>query len=240
MNVRIVDTAEDVAAAAAERVAHAVTARPGVVLGLPTGRTPVATYAALRQKTLDWSRVRTFNLDELVGVAAADPRSYRSFMHEHLFDAVNLPPAHVQFLDGTASDLAAECRRYEAAIAAAGGIDLLLCGVGLNGHLAFNEPGPSLVARTHVESLHAATREANAGAFGGRVSAVPDRALTIGMGTLLGARRILLLATGAAKAGVVAAALRGPLTTELPASWLQVHPAVDVLLDREAAGAVAP
>lgn len=235
MTLQILDSAAEVAAATADRIADAVAVRPDLVLALPTGRTPIAAYAAIRARPIDWSGVRTFNLDEFVGLPGSDPRSYRAFMQAHLFDAVNVRPAHVHFLDGMAADLDAECRRYEAAIAAAGGIDLLVCGVGQNGHVAFNEPGEQLQAPTHVATLLAPTRRANAAAFGGDPAAVPAQALTIGMGTLLLARRVLVLATGPAKARVVAAMHRGPLTTRLPASWLQVHPAVELLLDVDAA-----
>jgi glucosamine-6-phosphate deaminase len=238
MTIQICDTSTGVAAAAADLISEAIVARPGLVLGLPTGQTPIATYAVLRGRSLDWSGVRTFNLDEFVGIAPGDPRSYRAFMQEHLFEAVNLQPAHVHFLDGAAPDLEAECRRYDDAIAAAGGIDFLVCGVGQNGHVAFNEPGPGLRASTHVATLLEPTRRANAALFGGLLAAVPAQALTIGMATILQARRVIVLATGTAKAAVVAAMHGGPLTTSLPASWLQVHAGVELILDRDAASAL--
>ena len=233
MIVRVEATAESVAAAAADHVERVVAAGP-TVIGLPTGRTPIGLYTRLRTRPLDWSQVTTFNLDEFVGLSPDDPRSFRAFMRRHLLDAVGLAAARTHFLDGTASELDAECRRYDAALAAAGGLDLLVCGVGANGHLAFNEPGTSLRAATHVETLLEETRRDNADVFGGE-AAVPAQAVTLGMAALLGARRVLLLATGAGKADVVEAILRGPLTTGLPASWLQVHPAVEVIVDRAAA-----
>ena len=144
---------------------------------------------------------------------------------------VNLPPSHIGFLQGDTDDDLAECERYERAIAAAGGIDLLVLGLGTNGHIGFNEPGPALFASTHATTLHASSRAASADRFGGDVARVPSRALTMGMGQVLRAREIVMIATGPSKADAVAAMVRGPLTTSCPASWLQVHPAVRLVLD---------
>ena len=239
MQVRIFDDADDAARALARSVADAIGDRPDLVLGLPTGRSPIGTYAELRRLhaagEADFSRVRTFNLDEFAGIPASHAGSFRRFMDEHLFSAVNLDPARVHFLDGAATDPDAECARYEAAIAAAGGIDLLLLGLGTNGHIGFNEPGGELVARTHRVALHDATRRANAALFGGRVEAVPREALSMGMATILHARRIALIATGERKAACVAGMVSGPLTTRLPASFLQTHRDVSLFLDRAAA-----
>ena len=149
---------------------------------------------------------------------------------------VNLPAAHIGFLQGDTADEAGECARYERAIDEAGGLDLLVLGFGANGHIGFNEPGPELHASTHAVALHASTRAANADRFEGDPERVPVRALTLGMGQVFRARRVLMLATGAAKAEAVTALLRGPLTTMCPASWLQVHPDATLLVDR-AAGA---
>ncbi len=236
MTVTICADHADASARAAVIVAGALRAQPALVLGLPTGRTPVALYAALVGARLDWARARTFNLDEFAGLPARDPGSFRAFMDEHLFWRVNLPPAHIGFLHGDAADEAGECACYERAIDEAGGLDLLVLGLGANGHIGFNEPGPELRAGTHAVGLHASTRAANADRFGGDPARVPARGLTLGMGQVLRARRILMLATGAAKADAVAALIEGPLTTRCPASWLQVHPEVTLLVDR-AAGA---
>ena len=192
------------------------------------------------RRGLDWSRVRTFNLDEFQGLSPEHPSSFRTYMDQHLFGALGLRPAQIGFLRGDAADPAAECARYEQAIAAAGGIDLLVCGLGTNGHIAFNEPGPLLWGPTHVAALLPETRASSAALFGGELARVPTHALTMGMRTILRARRVLVLATGTAKAAAVAAMHHGPLTTMLPASWLQVHPAVDVLLDPAAAAALEP
>lgn len=216
-------------------VASALRETPSLVLGLPTGRTPMAFYAGIADADLDWSEVRTFNLDEFATLGPAHAGSFRAFMDAHLFRHVNLASGAIEFLRGDAPDPEAECRRYDAAIAAAGGIDLLLLGLGGNGHIGFNEPGPTLQAATHVVTLLESTRRANAPGFGGDWRAVPERALTMGMRAVLSARRIVLMATGDAKAAAVAAMLDGPLTTACPASWLQTHPNVTVVLDRDAA-----
>jgi glucosamine-6-phosphate deaminase len=219
----------------ADRVIGAIADRPGLVLGLPTGRTPLPFYETLRQlsreRQTDWSRVRTFNLDEFVGLVAGSAGSYRAYMQRELFDAVNLPADRIGFLDGMAVDLEAECERYERAIETAGGIDLMILGLGTNGHIGFNEPGPALEARTHRARLLPATRAGNQAWFGGDPARVPAEALSMGMGTILRAREVVLIATGAAKAATVERMLKGPITTELPASFLQLHPHAAVMLD---------
>lgn len=208
---------------------------PTAVLGLPTGRTPLALYAELirltQEENVDWSGVRTFNLDEFVGLGGNDPGSYRAFMEERLFRHVNIRPEHVGFLDGRAADLDEECERYERAIHAAGGIDLLVLGIGGNGHIGFNEPADALAARTHRVTLVEPTRAANALWFGGDMSHVPHEALTMGMGTILAARSIVMIATGETKVDAVTAMLHGGVTTRFPASFLQLHPQVSVMLD---------
>jgi glucosamine-6-phosphate deaminase len=228
-----------VGAAVAERVAGALAANPAIVLGLPTGRTPIPTYDALaalaQQGRADFSRSSTFNLDEFLGLPPDHRSSFRTFMQVQLFSRVNLAAANVHLLNGNAPDPEAECARYERAIADAGGIDLQLLGLGTNGHIGFNEPGDALAPRTHRVRLAPETRRANAPLFNGDAAAVPAEALSVGMATILQSREIVLLATGRAKAKCVAAALRGPITPHLPASFLQLHPNVDVMLDEAAA-----
>ena len=239
MIVRVFETSEESARAVAERIARAVRGEPDLVLGLPTGKSPVPTYAELRRMyaagEVDFSRVRTFNLDEFAGVSAEHPGSFRRFMDEHLFDHVNLEPSRIQFLNGAAHDLDAECDRYEAEIESAGGIDLQLLGIGSNGHVGFNEPADELSARTHRVVLHEVTRRDNAPLFGGDVGQVPREALSMGMATILKAAAIVLIATGGRKAACVQRMVRGPLTTRLPASFLQTHCHVELFLDRAAA-----
>ena len=239
MTLDTYDNEEALASALATHLIDAIVRNPRLVLGLPTGRTPVALYRELRDRTrrdrTSWADVRTFNLDEFAGLSGRDPGSYRTFMQAELFGHVNLAPGHIEMLEGGAPDLQVECDRYERAIVAAGGIDIQVLGIGANGHLGFNEPADGLHALTHVADLQPATRAANARLFGGDPTRVPARALSMGMGTILAARRIVLLATGGEKADAVAGMVRGLITPHLPASLLQVHPRVSVLLDREAA-----
>jgi glucosamine-6-phosphate deaminase len=239
MHIRIFQSAQAAAHALAKAISRALAKHPALVLGLPTGRTPVPLYRELarlgRDGAVDFSRAATFNLDEFLGIDAADPRSYRGFMQRHLFAQVNLRPGRIHFLDGMNEDVDAECDRYERAIRRAGGIDLQILGLGQNGHIGFNEPGHALVARTHRVRLTHATRAANAALFEGRIASVPREALSMGMVTILHAARIVMLATGASKARCVERMINGPLTTQLPASFLQLHSNVEVWLDRPAA-----
>lgn len=236
MNIQIFDDVRTLSAELATRVLTEVRLQPSLVLGLPTGRTPLPFYQALRAApAADWSLVRTFNLDEFAGVSPGSPASYRAYMQRELFGPMGVADENVGFLNGTAADLDAECARYERAIAAAGGIDLMILGIGANGHIGFNEPGPDLHARTHRAQLQPGTRASNAALFGGDVSRVPESALSMGMATILQSKAVVLIATGAAKAGVVRAMMNGRITTSVPASFLQLHPCVTVMLDREAA-----
>lgn len=239
MRVRVFDTAESAGRALALHVAQRLAEAPDTVLGLPTGRTPVALYRELvrlhQAGRADFSRATTFNLDEFLGPDRRDPRIYRAFMQRHLFDHVNLLPRRIHFLNGGTRNVERECRRYERAIDRAGGIDLQILGLGINGHIGFNEPARALIARTHRTRLKPATRLANAAFFDYRASAVPREALSMGMATILRAKRIVLLATGATKARGVQRMIDGPVTPRLPASFLQLHWNVDVWVDRAAA-----
>ncbi len=240
MRIRVFSNPDALGRALALDIARRLADAPDSVLGLPTGRTPIPLYRELVQLCsagrADFSRAATFNLDEFLGLDPRDPRSYRAFMQRHLFDHINLPPRRIQFLNGVARDVERECRRYEHAIDRAGGIDLQILGLGLNGHIGFNEPARALVASTHCTRLKPATRRANASFFDNRVSAVPREALSMGMATILHAARIVLVATGATKARCVQRTLEGPVTPRLPASFLQLHRHVEVWVDRGAAG----
>ena len=237
--VRIFESAGALATALALDIARRLTAEPASVLGLATGRTPIPLYRELvrlhRRGRADFTGATTFNLDEFLGLAPDDPRSYRSFMQRHLFDHVNLAARRIHFLNGGAADPTLECRRYEAAIERAGGIDLQILGLGLNGHIGFNEPARALIAGTHVTRLKPATRRANAALFDNRLGAVPHHALSMGMATILHAKRIVLLATGASKARCVERMIEGPVTPRLPGSFLQLHRCAEIWLDRAAA-----
>jgi glucosamine-6-phosphate deaminase len=239
VNIERFSDEDALSSALATRVLESIVAEPALVLGLPTGRTPLGLYRELRERSggdrIDWSQVRTFNLDEFAGIGRDDPNSYRAFMHAELFDHVSIDPANIGFLDGAAPDLKEECRRYDEAIAAAGGIDLQILGIGANGHIGFNEPADGLCAFTHISELERESREANAQRFGGDWRRVPERALSMGMSTILNARHIVLMATGEEKADAVHGMIEGLITTRLPASILQVHPRVTVMLDPGAA-----
>jgi glucosamine-6-phosphate deaminase len=239
VRIRVFADANALSRALARDVARCLVRNPALVIGLPTGRTPIPFYRELarlhRAGEADLTRATTFNLDEFLGLERGDARSYRAFMERHLFGPVGMTPRQIHFLNGAARDVAGECARYERAIDRAGGIDLQVLGLGMNGHIGFNEPGRALVARTHGTRLTPATRRANAGLFGNRVGAVPRQALSMGMATILRARRIVLIATGASKARCVERMIDGPLTTRLPASFLQLHAGAEVWLDRAAA-----
>ncbi|MGE5359070.1 MAG: glucosamine-6-phosphate deaminase [Bacteroidales bacterium] len=239
MKITVFTGAGDLAHALAQRVAEQARRQPDLVLGLPTGRSPLAFYRHLirlaREDAVDLSRATTFNLDEFVGVGPDDAGSYRQYMERHFFRYVNVDRRRINFLDGAARSPEAECERYEDAIAAAGGLDLQILGIGANGHIGFNEPGEHLVSRSHRVRLRAETRRANAALFGGDPYRVPEEALSMGMATILHARAIVLMALGAEKAACVAEMIDGPLTTRLPASFLQLHTDVHVMLDEAAA-----
>jgi glucosamine-6-phosphate deaminase len=231
---------------AASLVDEVIRTTPGAVLGLPTGSTPIPMYAALvrlhRETGTDWSGVTTFNLDEYLGIGPDHPESYDLFMRRHLFEGVNLPPERAHLPHGLAPDPVAEAERYERAIEAAGGLDLAVLGVGINGHIGFNEPAATLTARTHIATLDADTWRRSFPELAADPSLTDQadapfrRAYTMGIGTILQAKRLLLVATGESKREIIRAALHGPVTTQLPASLLQLHRHVTIILDRAAAG----
>jgi glucosamine-6-phosphate deaminase len=229
--------------AAARLVAHLVArelrARPSLVLGLATGRTMEKVYAGLvrmhREEDLDFSLCRTFNLDEYVGLAPDDPHSYRCTMDRQLFDLVNIDRRNTHVPDGLAADLQRESEAYEERIRECGGIDLQLLGIGADGHIGFNEPLSALLSRTREKALTPTTIAQNAPLFGGR-TAVPPRGITMGVGTILDSRNCILLATGAAKASIIARAVEGPITAMISASALQLHARCRVIVDEAAAG----
>ena len=239
MKTRVFPSADDVADAAVREVAAAIRLNPSLVLGLPTGRTPLRLYERLvaweKIGRISFARVTTFNLDEFVGLGAMAPGSYRAFMERHLFGRLLRRPHRTNFLDGVAANVDAELTRYDRALQRAGGIDLQILGLGANGHVGFNEPGPTLDTHSHRVRLHGKTRHANAELFEGDIRRVPKEALTVGMSAIMCASRVLLLATGREKAETVAAMVRGPLTTRLPASFLQLHRDATGLFDRDAA-----
>jgi glucosamine-6-phosphate deaminase len=225
--------------AAAREVAELLNAKPNAVLGLATGTTPLGLYQELvrlhKAEGLDFSQVRTFNLDEYVGLPVIHPQSYHSFMYENLFKHINIPPQNIHIPSGTTSNYRAFCTWYEQQIVASGGIDLQILGIGSDGHIGFNEPTSSLGSRTRLKTLAEPTINDNARFFKAR-GEVPNYAITMGVGTILDAREILLVANGKQKADAIAAAVEGPVTSMVTASALQLHPRAKVYVDDEAAG----
>jgi glucosamine-6-phosphate deaminase len=226
-----------VASYASDLVEAALRERRATVLALPTGRTPIPLYAELGRRCasglLSLAEAYGFNLDEWVGVPATAEGSYAKFMDDYFYRHVDLPTSRRFIPNGMAPDLEAECLRYEELLRGVGGIDLAILGIGGNGHIGFNEPGTSFESRTHVCRVAAETREANAYSFPS--GSCPFDAMTVGIKTILEARQIVLLVTGAGKARILAAALTGPIDESVPASVLQRHPRVRVVADRAAA-----
>lgn len=232
---------QDLSRKAADLLAAQVLLKPDCVLGLATGSTPIGAYQELVRKyeagALDFSQVTTFNLDEYRGLTPSDPQSYAYFMHHNLFDHVNLRPGSTHLPDGLNPDPAAESARYEAAIRAAGGVDLQLLGMGHNGHIGFNEPCGEFPLDTHSVDLAESTIRANTRFFDSS-DQVPRQAYTMGIGTILRARRILIVVSGADKAEILKQAFYGPVTPQVPASVLQLHPDVTLVADTDALSAL--
>lgn len=238
MRVIIENDAESASKRAASIMAAQIHQKPNSVLGLATGSTPLTIYADLIERhqsgNLDFARVNTFNLDEYVGLAPSDPNSYRYFMQENLFNNINIPPEQTFVPDGRALDFESYCAQYEKKIVEMGGIDLQLLGIGRDGHIAFNEPGSSLGSRTRLKTLTSETIRDNSRFFGG-IEQVPRLAITMGVGTILETRKCVLVAFGETKAHAISQAVEGPVTAQVTASALQLHPDVTVVIDEDAA-----
>jgi glucosamine-6-phosphate deaminase len=234
MRVHVEPDAATLARHAAAFVAEVLRARPDAVFAVPTGRTPLGLYRELvrmhHDEALDFSRTRIFSLDEYIGVNRNDDRSFDHYLREHFLSKVNVLPANVHLLSSAADGN--ECSRYETQIRAAGGISLLIAGVGTNGHIAFNEPGATLNSRTRIVDLAPSTMAGLGAVFG--KSEMPTRAVTMGIGTILEARKILVLASGSSKQKALAGLLQGPVTAENPVSTLRLHGDVTVIADQEA------
>ncbi|WP_108123976.1 glucosamine-6-phosphate deaminase [Saccharospirillum mangrovi] len=241
MQIVILDTPDAVAEYGAAQFIKQLQRKPDSVLGLATGSTPIALYRELIRRfqagEVSFAQARSFNLDEYLGLAGEHPQSYRHFMNRELFDQIDINPANTQVPNGAAKDPLAACDAYEAAIKTAGGIDLQLLGIGRNGHIGFNEPSSSLASRTRVKTLTPDTVEANKRFFKAD-EFQPNLAITMGIGTIMEARKILLLATGEGKAEAVREAVEGPVAARCPASILQMHPRATLVLDRAAAKAL--
>ena len=239
MEVIVKENYEEMSKLAAQLIAEVIRKKPRAVLGLATGSTPIGTYKELirmhKEEGLDFSQIVTFNLDEYVGLPPDHPQSYRYFMNEQLFNHINIRMENTHVPNGMAKDLKAECEKYEQMIKEAGGIDIQLLGIGANGHIAFNEPGSSLGSRTRIKTLTEKTRQDNARFFDNDINKVPKYAITMGIGTILEARKLILLASGENKADAVAKAVEGPITAQCPASVIQLHRNVIVIVDKAAA-----
>ena len=241
MEVVILNGSKQIARLAADAVEDLLRSKPDAVLGLATGSSPLPVYDELAARHerdgLDFSRASGFALDEYVGLPPGHPESYREVIRREFTNRVNIRPENVHGPDGAAADIPAACRAYEEAIAAAGGVDLQILGVGTDGHIAFNEPGSSFASRTRIKSLIEQTRRDNARFFSS-LADVPHHVLTQGLGTIMEARHVILLATGAQKAQAVREFVEGPVSAICPASILQFHPHATVLLDEAAASAL--
>jgi len=238
-NLHILKTPEEIGAAAGEILCNLVRNKAEAVLGFATGATPLPLYAYMaqqrRESKVSFAGIRTFNLDEYCGLPREHPNSYFSFMMENLFSQIDVQPENIQFLNGNAMDIPAECTRYEQAIEAAGGIDLQILGIGRNGHIGFNEPSDVFSDGAFQISLTEDTIDANKGYFSDRE--IPLIALTMGIGDILRAKEIVMIATGAAKAQAVKGMLEGPVTPQCPASILQTYTGtITLFLDEAAAG----
>ena len=236
-NILKAGTAEDAARLAADRFQELICAKPACVLGLATGATPVPLYRELiaREKAglIDFSRVRSVNLDEYKGLAPDHPQSYRRFMQENLFDHIAIRPENTYVPDGLTTDVAAMCAAYERTIEDLGGVDLQLLGLGHDGHIGFNEPAPEFPKETHCVDLTESTINANSRLFDS-ADEVPRQAYTMGIGTIMAAKQVLIVVSGEDKAQIVRDAFFGPVTPEVPASILQFHPDVTLICDRAA------
>ena len=237
MRVIVCNDYEEMSVRAAKLVASQMILKPDCVLGLATGSTPIGMYDKLVEMNeagdIDFSEVTTFNLDEYYPISPSNNQSYRYFMNEHLFDRVNIDKSRTFIPDGMAEDPAAECEKYEAMINSYGGVDLQILGIGQNGHIGFNEPDVNLNTTTHLTELTQSTIDANSRFFASR-DEVPTKALTMGMASILKSRKIVLLASGRAKAAVVAELLKESINTSVPATLLNVHPDVVLICDKDA------
>lgn len=239
----IIGEGQQLASLAADHYARLLTENPQRVFGLATGSSPLRVYDELAARVdageLSFSQARGFTLDEYLGLPAGHPETYRRVIDAEFVSRVDFAPGAVRGPDGTAADPDAEARAYDAAIAEAGGIDLQILGIGTNGHIAFNEPGAAFDSRTRREELAPQTRADNARFFDGDVDAVPTHCLTQGIGTILEAREIILLASGAGKADAIAQLVEGEVTTLWPATALRSHPNVTLFLDAAAASGLS-
>lgn len=237
MRVVVVNNFDSMSDEVAKLVIAQIRRKPASVLGLATGSTPLGVYRLLGEyykNGEDFSRLLTFNLDEYVGLPGDHPQSYRYYMEENFFSKVGIDRTRTHIPNGVASDLEAECRRYDELIRSTGGIDLQLLGIGSNAHIGFNEPGTPFGSETQVVDLAASTISDNARFFAS-LEEVPTKAISMGIKSIMQAKSIVLMANGGSKADAVLAAVKGPVTPDVPASVLQLHPSVTIVVDQAAA-----
>ncbi len=238
MNIILVKSYKELSIRAAGVVAAQISRKKNTVLGLPTGQTPLGMYQELikmfRKGEIDFSQVITFNLDEYYGLSPEHPQSYNYYMWQTFLNNINIKKENVFLPDGVTKNVQEECRHYESLIEEKGGIDLQFLGIGDNGHIGFNEPAIALSSKTHLVNLSPTTIQANSRFFN-NIEEVPRKALTMGMGTILKAKQIILLASGMKKAPAIAKTINGKVSTEIPASLLQLHRDVTIIVDKDAA-----
>ena len=241
MKVIITVNYDEMSKKAAEIVKKQIKEKPNTVLGLATGSTPLGMYKHLiemyKRGEIDFSNVITFNLDEYIGLSPDHPQSYHYFMFHNFFNHINIKKENVHIPNGIAEDLEEECRKYEEEIEKAGGIDLQILGIGVNGHIGFNEPEESIETKTHVVTLTEDTINANKRFFKS-AEEVPRKAITMGLGSIMKAKKIVLLASGKNKAEAIKETIKGQLTTKVPATVLALHPDVIIIIDKEAASLI--
>lgn len=238
MNLRVVNSYEELSKVAASELSKVIKEKPNAILGLATGGSPIGMYKELikmyEKKELDFSKVTTVNLDEYIGLNPEHSQSYRYFMNDNLFNHININIANTFVPNGLAKDLEVECKEYDKRIIELGGIDIQLLGVGNNGHIAFNEPDEELSSGTHIITLTEDTIKANARFFANEAD-VPRRAISMGVGGIMKSKKIVLIASGESKAEAIKGLFSGKITTDNPASMLQMHRDVTVVVDKAAA-----
>lgn len=238
MEIIILPTPAEVGRVAAAKIASVVAKKPSAVIGVATGSSPQGIYTDLKRRVdageISFAEARAFALDEYVGIPLEHPESYASVIQRDVIEPLGFEPSRVRVPDGRASDLEFAAKEYDAAIRAAGGVDVQILGIGANGHIGFNEPTSSFASRTRIKTLAPSTREANARFFD-NLDQVPTHCMTQGLGTILDARELVLVAQGSSKADAVAAAVEGPLSSFVPGSALQLHEHATVVVDEEAA-----
>lgn len=238
MKIVICETRNELGSKVAKEITQLIESKPDCVLGLPTGETPLTVYKELvnlfDNGIVDFSKVTTFNLDEYLGIANYHPCSYNKYMNDNLFDKINIPKTQINIPDGSADSPEEECSLYESLIQKHGGMDLIIVGIGHNGHIGFNEPGTSFTTRTHIVELSSDTIDANSRFFEKKED-VPKKAITMGISTIMSAKRVILIASGESKSKIVFDAFNSDVSEAIPASILQRHNDVTVVLDRQAA-----